>query len=105
MKKEVTVRDVASQPFTDEPPAQLFFMRRGNSFDITRIPRGVTALRLMEAAGKLQRFVDADDRRRFLTMISDFVATITPYALQRSDNLGDLDRLIDFLRSTEGVPA
>jgi hypothetical protein len=52
----------------------------------------------MEEAGKLQRFVDADDRRRFLTMVSDFVATITPYALQRTDDLGDLDRLSEFLR-------
>ena len=97
MKKEVTVRDVASLPFTDEPPAQLFFMRTGSRFDITPIPRGLTALRLMEAAGKLQRFVDADDRLRFLTMVSDFVGTITPFALQRTDDLGDLDRLIEFL--------
>ena len=100
LKKEVVVRDVASQPFTDERPAQLFFMRAGSRFDVTPIPRGVTALRLMEAAGKLQRFVDADDRLRFLTMVSDFVATITPYALERSDDLGDLDRLVGFLRDT-----
>lgn len=98
MKKEVAVRDVASQPFTDEAPAQLFFMRAGSRFEITPIPRGATTLRLMEAAGKLQRFVDAADRFRFLTMVSDFVATITPYALERSDDLGDLDRLIAFLR-------
>jgi hypothetical protein len=97
MKKEVTVRDVRSQPFTDETPALLFFMRAGSRFEITRLPRGVTALRLMEAAGKLQRFVDADDRLRFLTMVSDFVSTIAPYALERTDDLGDLDRLIDFL--------
>ena len=100
LKKEVAVRDVASQPFIDEPPAQLFFMRTGARFDITPIPRGLTALRLMEAAGKLQRFVDADDRLRFLTMISDFVATIAPYALQRTDDLSDLDRLVDFLSAT-----
>jgi hypothetical protein len=98
MKKEVTVRDVASEPFTDERAAQIFFMRVGSRFDIAPIPRAVSVLRLMEEAGKLQRFVDADDRLRFLTMVSDFVATITPYALQRTDDLGDLDRLIQFLR-------
>ena len=98
MKKEVTVRDVASQPFMDERPAQIFFMRVGNRFDISPIPRSVSVLRLMEEAGKLQRFVDGHDRVRFLTMISDFVATITPYALQRTDDLRDLDRLIEFLR-------
>jgi hypothetical protein len=97
LKKEVAVRDVSSQPFTDEPPALLFFMHAGSRFDITPINRGATALRLMEAAGKLQRFVDAADRFRFLTLVSDFVATITPYTLERSDDLGDLDRLIDFL--------
>jgi hypothetical protein len=106
MKKEVAVRDVRSQPFTDEPPAQLFFMRAGSRFAITPIPRGMTALRLMEAAARLQRFVDADDRLRFLTMISDFVATVTPYALERSEDLRDLDRLIDFLRDgSVSVPA
>ena len=98
MKKEVTVRDVASQPFLDERPAQLFFMRVGTRFDISPIPRSVSALRLMEEAGKLQRFVDADDRGRFLAMVSDFVTTIKPYALQRTDDLADLDRLIEFLR-------
>jgi hypothetical protein len=103
MKKEVAVRDVASQPFTDEPPSQLFFMRTGTGFGITPIPRAVSALRLMEAAGKLQRFVDANDRLRFLTMVSDFVGTITPYALERGDDLGDLDRLIDFLHRDTGV--
>ena len=100
MKKEVTVRDVASHPFVDERPAQIFFMRIGNRFDISPIPRAVSALRLMEEAGKLQRFVDADDRLRFLTMVSDFVATIRPYALHRTDDLGDLDRLIEFLRDS-----
>jgi hypothetical protein len=104
LKKEVAVRAIASQPFTDEPPAQLFFLRAGSRLRITPMPRGMTVLRLMEAAGKLQRFVDADDRRRFLTMVSDFVATITPYALERSDDLADLDRLIDFLRQSP-VPA
>jgi hypothetical protein len=98
MKKEVTVRDVASQPFMDERPAQIFFMRVGGRFDISPIPRAVSVLRLMEEAGKLQRFVDAEDRLRFLTMVSDFVATIKPFALQRTDDLGDLDRLIEFLR-------
>jgi hypothetical protein len=92
------VRDVASQPFLDERPAQLFFMRVGTRFDISPIPRSVSALRLMEEAGKLQRFVDADDRGRFLAMVSDFVTTIKPYALQRTDDLADLDRLIEFLR-------
>jgi hypothetical protein len=50
------------------------------------------------AAGKLQRFVDAEDRQRFLAMLSDFVPTITPWAMERSDDLGDLDQLIGFLR-------
>jgi len=101
MKKELAVRTGAdSQPFTDERPTQLFFIRAAGRFAITPIPRGMTALRLMEEAGKLQRFVDADDRFRFLTMLSDFVPTITPYTLDRSDNLGDLDRLIAFLHET-----
>ena len=98
MKKEVTVRlDGASQPFTDQRPELLFFMRAGSRFEIRRIPRGVSVLRLMEEAGRLQRFVDADDRQRFLDLLSDFVPTITPYELERSDNLADLDRLIEFL--------
>ena len=98
MKKEVTVRSSgASEPFLDRRPEMLFFIRAGDRFDIRRIPRGITVLRLMEEAGKLQRFVDADDRQRFLNLLSDFVQTITPYALERTDNLADLDRVVDFL--------
>jgi hypothetical protein len=73
-------------------------MRVGNRFDISPIPRAASALRLMEEAGKLQRFVDTADRVRFLTMVSDFVSTIAPFALQRTDDLGDLGRLVEFLR-------
>ena len=51
----------------------------------------------MEAAGKLQRFVDPTDRGRFLDMLSDFVATIQPYNLALSDDLRELDRLVRFL--------
>jgi hypothetical protein len=98
MKKEVAVRsEGASEPFMDRRPELLFFIRAGSRFDLRRIPRGITVLRLMEEAGKLQRFVDADDRQRFLNLLSDFVPTITPYALERSDSLADLDRLVDFL--------
>lgn len=102
MKKEVVVRPgVESLPYSDERPTQLFFLRAGSHFEVRPLARGVTVLRLMEAAGRLQRFVDADDRKRFLAMLSDFVPTITPWAMERSDNLADLEQLVDFMR--EGV--
>jgi hypothetical protein len=99
MKKEVVVRPgVDSRPYSDERPSQLFFMRAGNRFEIRPLARGMAVLRLMEAAGRLQRFVDANDRQRFLAMLSDFVTMITPWALERSDDLGDLEQLVGFLR-------
>jgi hypothetical protein len=102
MKKEVVVRrGVDSLPYTDERPTQLFFMRAGKSFEIRPMTRSMAVLRLMEAAGRLQRFVDANDRQRFLAMLSDFVPTIKPWALERSDDLEDLEQLVGFLR--EGV--
>lgn len=99
MKKEVAVRTTESRPFADERATQLFFIRPGSRFQIAPLSRGVTVLKLMEEAGKLQRFVDADDRQQFLSMLSDFSRTITPWALERSDDLGDLDQLIAFLRT------
>lgn len=107
LKKEVAVRAGGrSRPFTDDRPAQLFFMRAGSRFQIRPLPRSMAVLRLMEAAGRLQRFVDSEDRQRFLAMLSDFVPTITPYTLERGDDLADLDLLIGFLRAGKaGVPA
>jgi hypothetical protein len=99
MKKEVVARPgVESRPYSDERAVQLFFMRAGRRFAITPLSRGVAVLKLMEEAGKLQRFVDAADRQRFLAMLSDFVPTITPWAMERSDDLGDLEQLVGFLR-------
>jgi hypothetical protein len=104
LKKEVSVRPgERSQPFTDERPAQIFFMRPGSRFEMRPLRRSMAVLRLMEAAGRMQRFVDAEDRERFLAILSDFIPTVTPWAVERSDDLADLDLFVDFLR--EGAVA
>ena len=97
-KKEMSAQQLfRSQPYTDDRADLLFFARPGTSFAITSVPRRIALLKLMEAAGKLQRFVDPTDRGRFLDMLSDFVATIQPYNLALSDDLRELDRLVRFL--------
>ena len=103
LKKEMPAQELfRSQPYTDERADLLFFARPGTSFGITPLPRRTALLKLMEAAGKLQRFVDPTDRGRFLGMLGDFVPTITPYDLVLSDDLRELGRLVRFLQ--EGVP-
>jgi hypothetical protein len=98
LKKEMPAGQLfRSQPYTDHRADLLFFARPGTSFAITSIPRQIALLKLMEAAGKLQRFVDPTDRGRFLAMLSEFVTTIQPYDLTLSDDLRELDRLAHFL--------
>jgi hypothetical protein len=53
-----------SRPYHDYRADRLFFAQPGTSFSITFCLDG-SLLKLMGAAGKLQRFVDAIDRVRF----------------------------------------
>ena len=98
LKKEMPAHAVfSSQPYTDERADLVFFARSAPTFAITRLPRRLALLKLMEAAGKLQRFVDPTDRGHFLDLLSDFVHTVTPYDLALSQDLRDLDRLVEFI--------
>jgi hypothetical protein len=99
LKKEVLAREVfASEPYTDHVPDRLFFSRVGTRFAITPLPRQAALLRLMRAAGKLQRFVDADDYGSFLDMLSGFTRTVDAYDLELSPDLRDLDALAAFVQ-------
>jgi hypothetical protein len=98
LKKEIPAQQLfRSEPYTDGRADLLFFARPGTTFAIAPLRRRIALLKLMEAAGKLQRFVDPTDRGRFLAMLSDFVTTIQPYDLTLSDDLRELDGLVRFL--------
>jgi hypothetical protein len=100
LKKEMPARALfSSEPYTDERADLLFFARSGSSFAITPLSRQAALLKLMAAAGKLQRFVDFADRRRFLDLLSDFVRTVTAYDLELGRDLCELDRLVRFLEA------
>lgn len=102
MKKEVSARGLfSSEPYTDTRADIIFFAGAGANFSIRPLPRQIALLRLMESVGKLQRFVDAEDRSRFLAMLSDFVQSVRAYDLQLSPNLDDLRQLVPFLRGVE----
>jgi hypothetical protein len=99
LKKELPARDVFdSQPYIDHRPARVFFSRVGTKFAIVPLPRRAALLRLIRAAGKLQRFVDADDYGSFLDMLSDFTRAVVAYDLELSPDLRELDRLVEFLQ-------
>lgn len=99
LKKEIPAREVFdSQPYTDHRPDRVFFSRVGTRFAITPLSRQAALLRLMRAAGKLQRFVDAGDYAGFVDMLSDFTHTVAAYELELSPELGELDRLVHFLQ-------
>ncbi|MGH7265594.1 MAG: hypothetical protein ACREMB_12190 [Candidatus Rokuibacteriota bacterium] len=104
LKKEVPAADVFhSEPYTDQRADLLFFSRVGTTFGITPLSRGMALLKLMQAAGRLQRFVDPTDHGRFLGMLSAFVPTVSAYQLDLSADLRELDRLVGFLQ--DGAPA
>jgi hypothetical protein len=99
LKKEVPAREVFdSQPYTDHRPDFVFFSRVGMKFAITPLPRQAAVLRLMRAAGKLQRFVGSRDAGSFVDMLLDFAQTVRPFDLELSPDLRQLDRLVDFLQ-------
>jgi hypothetical protein len=99
LKKEIPAAAVFdSRPYCDYRADRLFFVQAGTSLRITPLPRRIALLKLMGAAGRLQRFVDAIDRVRFLGMLSDFVETVVPYDLGLSEDLSDLDQLVEFLQ-------
>ena len=99
LKKEVPARQVFdSQPYTDHRPDLVFFTRVGTAFSITPLPRQAAVLRLMRAAGKLQRFVNPLDSGAFLDMLLDFSQTVRPYELELSPDLQELDHLVQFLQ-------
>jgi hypothetical protein len=100
LKKEVPAREVFdSQPYTDHRPDLVCFTRVGQDFAITPLPRQAAVLRLMRAAGKLQRFVDPRDSSAFLDLLLDFSRTVAAYDLELSPDLHELDRLVDFLHA------
>ena len=99
LKKEVPAVEVFdSQPYTDYRPDFVFFSRVGRKFAITPLPRQAAVLRLMRAAGKLQRFVDPGDAGSFVDMLLDFAQTVRSFDLELSPDLQQLDRLVDFLQ-------
>jgi hypothetical protein len=105
LKKELPAQQLfRSEPYTDDRPDLLFFARPGPAFTITPLSRRAALLKLMEAAGKLQRFVDPIDRERFLDMLSDFVGAIRPYDLTLSADLRELDLLARFLEPGDAHP-
>ena len=107
LKKEMPARALfCSQPYADERADLVFFARPAGVFRIERLSRRRALLELMSAAGRMQRFVDATDRGRFLALASDFMGTVTPHALSLSDDLRELDRLVRFLEDgAAGGPA
>jgi hypothetical protein len=104
LKKEMRAEDLfESEPYTDHRADVLFFSRVGKTFRITPLPRRLALLKLMQSAGKLQRFVDPTDRSRFLGMLSDFVATVSAYDVELSEDLSELDGLVRFLQDEAAV--
>ncbi len=94
-----------SLPYTDHPADLLFYSRVGDSFRVTELPRQLALLKLMQATGRLQRFVDPTDRSRFLDFLSSFVQTVRAFDLELSEDLGELHRLVEFLQDQAREPA
>ncbi|MEE2777334.1 MAG: hypothetical protein VYE73_11325 [Acidobacteriota bacterium] len=98
-KKELdptTREEILWRPFEDAPVRRLFLPRVGDEFKVERLASLPAVLGLVASVQKRFRFVDRDDRQRFLDYFSDFVEPLEVYRLTLSRDLDQLHRLADW---------
>lgn len=97
-KKEIRVADhFACRPYVDVPFHRIFFNRIGETFRIEPINGRDAMLRLLYMTRSFFRFSDAGDLDRYLDYFADLVAGRACYELELAPDLGELDRLVEFL--------
>lgn len=103
LKKEVPAASLfRSLPYTERRPEAVLFSSVQDHFSLLPLPGQLALLRLMQSIGKMQRFVDAEDRRAFLGFLGDFVGSVNAYSLNLSSDLNEIDQLA---KSLAGLPA
>lgn len=100
MKKEIPMKDYfRSEPFRDFPPRRLLFPQVTGRFELRRLKAQAALRRMMAYNGHFQRFEGARDQATFLDFLAGFIATVSCWELTLSDDLTELDTLVEKLRN------
>jgi len=100
MKKEIRMGDFfRSEPFRDFAPQRLLFPRVTGQFQLRRLKAQPALLRMLAYNGHFQRFGGARDQAEFLDFLAGFIATVSCWELDLSDDLTQLAQLSGTLRS------
>ena len=103
-KKEFPRREYfRSEPYRDFRADRLFFNRVGPAFRISPLSRREVLLRLIKLTSPPNRFVDAADQARYLDYFSALVQQVDGFDLVLSDDLSQMDRVIEFLEYESSV--
>lgn len=100
MKKEIRMGDFfRSEPFQDFPAHRLLFPRVTGRFQLRRLRAQPALLRMMAYNGHFQRFEGGRDQADFLDFLAGFIATVSCWEIELSNELTELDTLAEKLRS------
>jgi hypothetical protein len=97
-KKEFPAHTMfAAMPYVDFPFTRLFFNEIGDQFEILPMPRKDAVLRMVFMTRSFFRHNHDSDLDRYLQLCTELVGGRECYQLRLSRDLGDLDRLVEFL--------
>ena len=100
LKKEIRMGEFfRSAPFRDFRPDRLVFPSVTGRFELRPLRAQQALRRLMGFNSHFQRFEGGRDQAAVLDLLAGFVASVSCWELSLSDDLAELDRLADRLRS------
>jgi len=100
LKKEIRMGDhFRSRPFHDFPAHRLLFPRIAGKFELRPLKSQQALVRLLAYNGHFQRFEGGRDQAAFLDYLAGFIASVSCWDLSLSDDLHQLDRLVEASRS------
>lgn len=98
-KKEIDADDHVPCALNEErSPTHLFFPAVADTFEVRPLSGRETLARLGAPLRPIHRFTGGEDRRDFLAFLAGLARQAEGFALTLSEDLDDLDRLVDFLR-------
>lgn len=99
-KKEIELSDYfKSSPYVDETVNLIFFPSVKDKFSIKRIEKSFALLYFLERIQPRNRFADNNDAVKLMSFLGDFIETVDIYSLELSENINDLEQLVDFIES------
>jgi hypothetical protein len=99
LKKEINLADhVCSAPFEDVPVGRIFFSSVGKILAFEKMNGAEALAKILNMTRERLRFSGAQDRKRFLDFVGDFLGSTEIWNLTLSEDLNELDKLVAFVK-------